>query len=480
MELTLPFAPRMILVKMCEDGFSCYLVGGSVRDMLKGREPSDYDFVSNRSPSEIVGAATKAGWKVWQHGIAFGVVNVLFQGTSYEIATMRTESYGSDPHRPAAVEFVDDLVRDLARRDFTINAMAMDGEGKVIDPFGGQDDLEKGIIRCVGQPHERFREDPLRILRAARFISKTGFTAEPDIITASQDDKVLRRFAALSVERVRDELSKILLSPYPSRGIHFLVEAGILERSCRGKAGGNRESIPILPEIANMQGVEQNTRFHTYDVLEHTLQVVEGIAPQPVLRWAALLHDVAKGKAGTRCLNKRGEIADYGHAAAGAHLAGNIMERLRIPWETAHRVIWLVKNHMVVPGADDGRMARWIKKHARDFADRELFMEATGQLFLLADADNRARGKNIDDSYIHTVRNSFQRVTAQTPLYPAELKISGDFIAREIGKGPQVGKTLRDLLVDVQTGRLANSKEALQAAVNKKASRLARRRDSGR
>jgi tRNA nucleotidyltransferase (CCA-adding enzyme) len=480
MGFTLPPAPRMILNKMCEDGFSCYLVGGSVRDMLKRREPSDYDFVTNRSPSEIVVAATKAGWKVWQHGIAFGVVNVLFQGTSYEIATMRTESYGSDPHRPAAVEFVDDLVRDLSRRDFTINAMAMDGEGHVIDPFGGQDDLEKEIIRCVGQPRERFREDPLRILRAARFISKTGFTAEPDIITASQDDKVLRRFATLSVERVRDELTKILLSPYPSRGIHFLVETGILELSCRGKAGGIRESIPVLPEIANMQGVEQNPRFHTYDVLEHTLQVVDGIAAQPVLRWAALLHDVAKGRAGTRCLNKRGEIADYGHAAAGAHLVGKILERLRIPLEMAHRVKWLVKNHMVVPGADDGRMARWIKKHARDFADRELFVEATGQLFLLADADNRARGKKIDESYIHVVRDSFQRVTAQTPLYPAELKISGDFIARRIGKGPQVGKTLRDLLVDVQTGRLTNSTEALQAAVNKKASRLTRRKESGR
>ncbi len=480
MVFILPPEPKMILEKMSEDGFICYLVGGSVRDMLSGREPSDYDFVTNRGPGEIVDAASEAGWKVWQHGIAFGVVNVLLQETSYEIATMRTESYGNDPHRPETVAFVDDIVRDLSRRDFTINAMAMDGDGRIIDPFGGHDDLEKGIIRCVGQPHERFREDPLRFLRAARFISKTGFSAEPGIAAASQDEKMLRRFAGLSVERVRDELDKILLSPHPAWGLRFLADTGMLERSCRGKTGGDREAVPILPEIAAMQGVKQNPRFHAYDVLEHTLQAVEGIAPQPVLRWAALLHDVAKGKAGTRCLNKRGEIADYGHAGTGAKLTLEILTRLKIPLDTVHRVVWLVKNHMVVPGADDGRMAKWVKKHSRDFSDREAFMEATRQLFLLADADNRARGKKIDESYIHVVTDSFQRVMAQTALYPTELKISGDFIARKIGKGPQVGKALRDILVDVQTGRLANSKEELQAAVNKKATRLARRRESGR
>ena len=471
MEFTLPPGPNIILEKMSEDGFSCYLVGGSVRDMLRCHEPSDYDFVTNRSPEQIIAVATNAGWKVWQHGIAFGVVNVLLQGISYEIATMRTESYGADPHRPDTVEFVDDIVQDLSRRDFTINAMAMDGQGRIIDPFGGQDDLKKGIIRCVGFPRERFMEDPLRVLRAARFISKTGFTAEPGITSSIQDEKILRRFAALSVERVRDELEKILLSPHPSRGLRFLVKTGILGRSCRVRKGREREAVPILPEIEVMQGVRQNPRFHAYDVLEHTLQVVEGIPPQLILRWAALLHDVSKGKAGTRCLNKRGEIADYGHASAGAKLARQIMERLRVSLETITRVVWLVKNHMVVPGVDDKRMARWVKKHSRDFKDRETFTEATQQLFLLADADNRARGKTIDETYIQVVTDSFQRVMAQTVLYPAELNISGDYLVQKLGKGPQVGKVMRDLLIDVQTGQLTNSNEVLQTAVNKKAKR---------
>ena len=469
----LPPVPKMILEKISEGGFSCYLVGGSVRDIILNREPNDYDFVTDRSPAEIIAAAEKAGWKVWKQGIAFGVVNIMLKGTTYEIATMRTETYGADPHRPDRVAFVKDIVNDLSRRDFTINAMAMDKQGRIIDPFGGKDDLKKGIIRCVGQPRQRFHEDPLRILRAARFISKTGFTADPNIATAAKDEKILRRFNLLSVERVRDELEKILLSSFPSRGLRFLVNTEILRRSCSGKTRGEREDIPILPEIAAMQGVKQNPRFHVYDVLEHTLKTVEGINPQPVLRWAALLHDVSKGREKIRCLNKRGEIADYGHASAGAKLAQKILERLRLPQKTADRIVWLVKNHMIVPGADLRYMAKWVKKRSREFTGRKTFMEATRQLFLLADADNRARGKKVDESYISVVTENFLKVMSQSVLYPAELNISGEYIVQKLGKGPQVGKTLRDLLIDVQTGRLANNREVLKAAVNKKARRLA-------
>ncbi len=474
--LVLPPTPKTILDKMSEGGFSCYLVGGSVRDMLRGRVPSDYDFVTDRIPAEIVAAAEKAGWKVWKQGIAFGVVNVLLKGIIYEIATMRTETYGTDPHRPDRVAFVKDIVNDLSRRDFTINAMAMDKQGRIIDPFGGKDDLKKGIIRCVGQPGQRFYEDPLRVLRAARFISKTGFTADPNIATAAQDERILHRFKRLSLERVRDELEKILLSTYPSRGLNFLVNTEILRSSCSGKTRGEREDIPILPEIAAMQGVKQNPRFHAYDVLEHTLKTVEDINPQPVLRWAALLHDVSKGKEGTRCLNKRGEIADYGHASAGAQLARDILDRLRLPPKTADRIVWLIKNHMIVPGADYRYMAKWVKKRSREFTDRKTFMEATGQLFLLADSDNRARGKKVEESYISDVTENFLKVMSHSVLYPSELNISGEYIAQKLGKGQQVGKTLRDLLIDVQTGRLANSREILKAAVNKKARRLARYR----
>lgn len=469
----IPPAPRDILEKMSAGGYSCYLVGGSVRDLLLSRRPADYDFVTDRRPAQIIAAAEEADWKALQHGIHFGVVSVLIQGKSYEIATMRTEAYGADPHRPASIEFLDELEKDLARRDFTINAMAMDIEGRVIDPFGGREDLKKQLIRCVGEPRHRFLEDPLRILRAARFIARTGFKPDQDIATAAGDREVRRRFAQLSVERVRDELEKILLSPFPSRSLRYLVETGMLELSCSMKTGAGREAVPILPEIAAMQGVAQNPRFHTYDVLGHTLEALDRIPAQPVLRWAALLHDVAKGTPGVRCLNRRGEPADYGHAGAGAKLAGNILKRLRLPAEITQLVAWLVRNHMVLPDADDKRMARWVKKHSRDFPRRQAFAEAAQFLFLLAQADSWAKGKGADPAYLEAVTESFHRVMAKTVLYTGELAINGTFIAHKVGRGPLVGKILRDLLVDVQSGRLKNNSEELQAAVNKKVKRLA-------
>ena len=468
----LPPTPRIIMEKISAGGFSCYLVGGCVRDMLLSSQPSDYDFVTDRSPEEIIAAAAEAGWKAWQHGISFGVVNVLVQEKNYEIATMRAEYYGVDPHRPAKVEFLSDIAADLARRDFTINAMAMDRHGRIIDPFGGQEDLKNGLIRCVGNPRDRFLEDPLRILRAARFMAKTGFAPEPGIAASSTDGAVHRRFTQLSVERVRNELEKILLAPYPSHGMRHLVQTEVLALSCNMKKGGNREPVPVLPEITVLQGIRQNPRFHAHDVLEHTLRSVDEIAPRAVLRWAALLHDAAKGRPEIRCLNKRGEPADYGHASAGARLAQTILVRLRVPREQALMVVWLVRNHMIHSDMNDRHMYRWIKQRARDFKNRKEFVDAARQLFLLADADNKARGRGADPAYIAAVSDCFQRVLAHTVLYPGELEIGGDCLAQKVGKGPLVGKILRDLLIDVQTGRLINSKKELQAAVDKKVKRL--------
>lgn len=473
MRFDLPPSIRAIMEKISAGGYSCYLVGGCIRDMLLSRQPCDYDFVTDRRPGEIISAAAEAGWKARQQGISFGVVNVLIQEENYEIATMRSESYGADPHRPSKVEFISDIIMDLARRDFTINSMAIDKQGQLIDPFGGQDDLKNGIIRCVGNPRDRFLEDPLRILRAARFMAKTGFTPGPDLAGACADEAVRTRFTQLSVERVRDELEKILIAPYPAHGLRHLVQTEILTLTCSVKKDGHKEPVPILPEIAALQGVWQNPRFHAYDVLEHTLRSVDQIDAVAVLRWAALLHDAAKGRPGIRSLNKQGEPVDYGHASAGAALAQNILDRLRVPCAQSRMIIWLVKNHMVAPGMDDGRMYRWIKKRARDFKDRNAFMAAVRQLFLLAGADNRARGYVADPDYIAAVNTSFQRVLSRIVLYPGELEISGEYLAHKVGKGPLVGKILQDLLVDVQTGRIPNSNRELQAAVDKKARKLA-------
>lgn len=475
MKYTLPPAVREILNTMSVGGFTCYLVGGCVRDLLMSCSPYDYDFVSDRRPSEIITAAEKAGWKVYTHGVLWGVVNVIIEGKSYEIATMRSESYGVDPHRPKEVTFLKNIFDDLSRRDFTINAIAMDGSGKIIDPFGGWDDLENKVIRSVGNARERFLEDPLRLLRAARFAARTGFEVHHQIMTASKDEEVRGRFQALSVERVRDELERILLSQMPSKGFKILVKSEVLGLSCTKKSAGRREKVPFLPEVARLYDVEQNPRFHRYDVLDHTLQVVESVEPTKTLRWAALLHDIAKGADGVRCYNRKGEIADYGHAHHGADDARVILERLRAEGVVCQRVPWLIRHHMDLNFDADREAVRWARKCAKEFSDRQKFLEAVYELIQLSYADDKARGMSgIDNSFLPEMAAILLKVLEKLVLYPEELKVSGEFIAKKMGHGPQVGKVLQDLLIDVQSGRLQNSPQELQAAVLKKAWRKTR------
>ena len=467
-----PPAALEIMEKMSEGGFQCYLVGGCVRDLLLSRTPTDYDFVTDRLPGAIKQVAVDTGWKTWEHDASFGVVNVVMQEASYEIATMRAETYGDDPHRPENVTFLQDIKLDLSRRDFTINAMAMDHTGNLIDPFGGRDDLDKRVIRSVGNPRERLLEDPLRLLRAPRFAAQTGFQVDPAILEAGRVPGVQSRFRKLSVERVRDELEKILLAPHPARGLNILLEIGALDYTCAVKTGGEKEEVALLPEISRLKGVGQNPRFHRHDVLEHTLQTVHEIKPEITLRWTALLHDIAKGAEGVRTRNKKGEIADYGHAREGAEMARYILERLRVPRAVTTRVIWLINHHMDLNFANHQSAVRWIKKRAREFTNRDHFMQAIQQLFMLAQADNLARGKDEASSFLPEMEQRVQNIVREMVFYPRELNISGDFIIEKLGyQGPQVGKVLQDLLVDVQSGRLENTAEALQRAVLKKARR---------
>ncbi len=473
MTYSLPEAAKKIIKEMTAGGFQCYLVGGCVRDILLSHRPGDYDFVTDRHPEEIKEAALKAGWKVWEHDLSFGVVNIVVEGTSFEIATMRAETYGDDPHRPEEVVFINDLASDLARRDFTINAMAMDIEGHIYDPFGGQEDLQKKQIRCVGETFNRLLEDPLRLLRASRFAARTGFQVDPAIYQAAGREEIKSRFHKLSVERVRDELEKTLLSPQPGLGFEILLDMGVLEYTCTRKQAGKTEVVEVLPELCRLKSVEQNPRFHRYDVLEHTLITLDQVKPEITLRWAALLHDLAKGAPGVRTRNKKGEIADYGHARQGAELARKIMERLRVSNSAARRAAWLVRRHMDLNFAGEKSVIRWVKKRAREFSSREQFLEAVQQLILLAQADNLGRGMDEESSFLPEMSRMLQETAENMVLYPWELEVSGHFIAEELGiQGPQVGKVLEDLLVQVQSGELENSRELLREAVRKKAKRL--------
>jgi len=468
-----PLEVRAIMETLAAGGFQCYLVGGCVRDLLLFQTPTDYDFVTDRLPEEIKAAAAAAGWKAWEHEVSFGIVNLVVGNASYEVATMRAETYGADPHRPENVEFLQDIMLDLSRRDFTINAMALDLQGEIIDPFDGRLDLEKKRIRSVGEARERFLEDPLRLMRAPRLSARTGFEVDPALLEAARDVAVRRRFKKLSVERVRDELEKILLSTRPHRGLRILQEAGALEYTCTGKTAGKEIEVPLLPEISRLENVRQNPRFHRYDALEHTLLTVARIRPEITLRWAALLHDVAKGTPGVRRRSRQGEVADYGHARKGAEMTRVILERLRVPRAVSGRAAWLVRHHMGLGFEHEQAAARWLKRRAREFPRRDELQEAVEQLYALARADDLARGGEDVNLSLRKSAALLQRILEKMVLYPQDLAISGDYIAGKMGgPGPPVGKVLQDLLVDVQSGRLENKPEVLQKAVRKKARRL--------
>ncbi len=314
------------------DGFAkveceLYLVGGSVRDALLGAPgTTDLDFATNATPERTERALRAAGGKVFKIGEKFGTIGAVFGDKRVEITTYRAETYSAGSRKPA-VSFQRHLVDDLARRDFTINAIALDPrDGSLQDPFGGRDDLARGLVRAVGNPVERFQEDPLRLLRAVRFASRLSY--EIDATTADAVRDAAGALATISRERVRDELNKLLLGPAPARGILLLCDLGLAPFS--------------LPDVPPLRGMEQEAGRHK-DVFTHTLQVLDRTPPRLALRWAGLLHDIAK-PATKRIEN--GKVTFHGHDHKGERMARHIMSELHQPGELAERVARLVGLHL--------------------------------------------------------------------------------------------------------------------------------------
>jgi len=304
-----------------------FLVGGIVRDVLLGAPIGhDLDFATSAAPPQTERALRAAGAKVFKVGEKFGTIGGVFDDVLVEITTYRAEAYQPGSRKPT-VAFRRNLADDLARRDFTINAIALDPRtGALTDPFEGQQDLSQGLIRAVGRPAERFQEDPLRLLRAARFASRLGFEIEPD--TARAIGASASALATISRERVRDELEKLLLGPAPARGISLLCELGLAEFS--------------LPDIPRLRGMQQEVGRHK-DVFSHSLQVLDRTPPRLALRWAALLHDVAK-PATKRVEN--GKVTFHGHDHRGERMARRILSELHAPSEMVDRVGRLVGLHL--------------------------------------------------------------------------------------------------------------------------------------
>jgi poly(A) polymerase len=346
-------------------GQELYLVGGSVRDKLLRRPSPDLDFATSATPPETEAILMEP----WQHGThvaiykigeKFGTIGAVIDGRRVEITTYRGESY-QDSRKPD-VEFISSLREDLARRDFTINSMAMSVDGKIVDPFGGKSDLVGRYIRAVGSPAERFREDPLRMLRAVRFACQLGFEIERDTYAAMI--RSARSLGKISWERRAEEMNKVLVSSRPAEGLKLLYNTFLLDH--------------VIPELLPMIGLQQQGDYHHKDVWRHTLQVVENTEPNLTLRWAAVLHDIAKPA--TKSVDD-GEVHFFGHEMVGADMARQILLRLRLSSELVERVTKLVRMHQRINLYESDWTVGAVRRFVRE-ADGEL-----PQLFALSRAD---------------------------------------------------------------------------------------------
>lgn len=308
-------------------GKQLYLVGGTVRDLILGRTSHDLDLTTDATPDEVKQLAREARVRrIYTVGERFGTIGLVLNGRKVEITTFRSEQYEPGSRKPA-VAFGTTLEDDLARRDFTINAMACDIlSGEVVDPFGGADDLRAGVVRAVGEPTQRFAEDPLRLMRAVRFSVELGFAIEPR--TAEGIAAAAPALASISRERVMEEMNRILLSPEPGRGVRLLCDLGLMAY--------------IIPEVLELRGMDQD-RYHHKDVFEHTLLVVDRVAPDLPLRWAGLLHDIAKPRTVSF---EDGEVHFWGHEHLGEQMARQILTRLRLDAHTIDVVARLIRMHL--------------------------------------------------------------------------------------------------------------------------------------
>lgn len=430
MRFHIPKKVNDIIEELIRHGHEAYAVGGCVRDMVLGREPEDWDITTSATPLEV----KKIFRRTVDTGILHGTVTVLMDKDHYEVTTYRLDGEYEDNRHPKQVSFTSSLVEDLKRRDFTINAMAYNEKEGFVDLFGGMEDIKRGLIRCVGSPEERFDEDALRILRAVRFSAQLGFTIEEETLKAIS--KRCINLNNISAERIRVELTKLLISDHPDR-LKDLYQVGITK--------------VILPEFDAMMTTPQKNIHHIYNVGEHTIKAVEEVAgklkeqrfssrERTILRWTMLLHDVEKP--GTISVGKDGQNHFYGHQDKGSVTAKNILRRLKFDNDTIDAVTHLIRWHDYRFVLTPAGMRKAASKIGR---------EAMELLFEVNRADTSAKNPK------YTIEK-FERLEAARELYQAivdreecvslkEMKINGkDLIRLGLKPGREIGEILHRLL----------------------------------
>ena len=458
---------RNVLAAFDDAGYEAYIVGGAVRDLLMKVEPHDYDVVTSARPDEIRAVAAARGWHTAEiQSERFGIVVIVADGMTIETATFRGEAYGTDSHRPETVWYAQTLQEDVMRRDFTVNALAMDKDGKIYDYVGGQKDLRKKRLVTVGDPAQRFCEDALRLFRACRFVGQLDFTPEKDLIKAMAPS--FYRVPGLSLERVVSEMDRLLVTPAAWKGLDMLVRSGLGNCSCRQREQGEYKEIPVLPECAHLAQTPQSRPFHAYDAWVHTLAVVDNTPPDLTLRYAALFHDIAKGLPGIRGVHK-GRYTDYGHDARGAALAEQILRRWRKPEAFVKRVAWLVKTHMkfhYFANTGQGDVDKWLRREALEGPFRRTgeLAEAVRQATALACADVIGCGRGTDTSGTESFGEYMELLAEQMPVSTKDLQY--DRRVPDIC-GRRTGECMKTLLKRVQNKTLQNDGDELARAAEK-------------
>ena len=429
-------------VKRCIDaleaaGFAAYAVGGCVRDSLLGLTPADYDLCTSALPEQT--EAVFHDCKLVLAGKKHGTVGVVTGGGVVEITTFRTEGAYLDNRHPEWVEFVEDITGDLARRDFTVNAMAYSPTRGFADPFGGQEDLKNRILRAVGDPATRFREDSLRILRGARFAAKYHLTPDPE--TENAMFALTGLMDNLARERVFDELCKLITYSTTENLLRFapIVTAAI-------------------PELAPCVGFDQHNPHHLYDIFEHTARVVEGAPRDLTLRWAALLHDVGKPESFTQEENGRGHF--YGHPRISADMADVILRRLKAPTALREDVVFLCDRHMVTLEPDRKLLRRRLSQYGE---------ARTKMLLAIQRSDLIATGTRTAEeaSYYNEVEAILNALLAEDQCFQIrDLAVNGNDLVSMGLKGKAIGQTLQHLLNLVIEEQIPNDREALLDAAN--------------
>jgi poly(A) polymerase len=420
-------------------GRSLYLVGGPVRDALLGRLHDDLDFATDARPEQILEAVAGLG-PTWTTGIAFGTVGVLVGAGGVEhrceITTYRSDVYDAGSRKPE-VTYGDNIEGDLARRDFAVNAMAVElplqAARPIVDPFGGLDDLTRRVLRTPGLPERSFDDDPLRMVRAARFSAQLDFTVDPAAVEAIR--RMAGRLAIVSAERVRDELTKLVLAPHPRRGLQLLVETGLIEH--------------CLPEIGRLKETVDEHRRHK-DVYAHTLTVLEQAMsleqgpPDLVLRLAALLHDIGKPK--TKSIGPGGKVSFHHHEVVGRDMTRARLSDLRFPKDVVDEVSRLVELHLRFHGYAHGEWTdSAVRRYVRDAGP------LLDRLHKLTRSDcttrNAAKARALATAY-DSLEQQIAELAEQEDLERLRPDLDGNEIMAilDIPPGPAVGAAYRHLL----------------------------------